>query len=207
MSHKLWLSKGYGYKCDCEGTGYKGQRCQEYCGNDCGARILTTPTTTSTTLPPTTKKTTTKSTIRTTQKSLSTEPDTTEPLLTDEPSSKPTSIEPSPASNWWRENWVWVLVAICLVAIAIIVAVAIIFCWKKQLFCFKTKKSGYQRGTGVEMRYSKENDNIYLRQVFTAIIQYVRIHEKGSDIKYTVPTLKVYGLLTERIRSTKVCGP
>ena len=37
------------------------------------------------------------------------------------------------------------------------------------------------------MRYSKENDNIYLRQVFTAIIQYVviqlilRIHEKESE--------------------------
>ena len=173
MSHKLWLRKGYGYKCDCENTGYKGQRCQEYCGNDCGARILTTPTTTSTTLPQTTKKTTTKPTTRTTQRSLSTKPDTT--VSTDEPSSKPTSIEPTPESSWWRENWVWVLVAICLVAIAIIVAVAIFVCWKRHLFCFKTKKSGYQRGTGVEMRYSKENDNIYLRQVFTAIIQYVVI--------------------------------
>ena len=97
--------------------------------------------------------------------SRTTKPDTT--VRTDETStsSRPTTIEPA-ASNWWRDNWVWFLVAICLIAIAITVAVAIFFCWKKQLFCFKTKKSGYQRGTGVEMRYSKENDNIYLRKVF-----------------------------------------
>ena len=109
---------------------------------------------------------TTKSMTRTTQRLLPTKPVTE--VSTEEPSTslRPTTKDPE-ASNWWRENWLWVLVAVCLVLIVIMVAVAILFCWKRQLFCFKTKSSGYQRGTGVEMRYSKENDNIYLRQVLT----------------------------------------
>ena len=108
---------------------------------------------------------TTKSVTRTTERSLPTKPVTE--VSTDEPSTPLPSTKDPAASNWWRENWIWVLVAVCLVLILIMVVVAILFCWKRQLFCFKTKSSGYQRGTGVEMRYSKENDNIYLRQVLT----------------------------------------
>ena len=168
----MTFNKGYGYKCDCENTGYKGQRCKEYCGNDCGARILTPTSTTTTTPLPTTEAVsepiTTKSMTSTTQWSLPTKPEIEPEFSTEEPSTsfQPTTKDPT-ASNWWRENWVWVLVAVCLAVIVIMVVVAILFCWKRQLFCFKKKSSGYQRGTGVEMRYSKENDNIYLRQVLT----------------------------------------